>query len=202
MATESSKLLSGAAAHDGGRATIVMIGGRLLFETKLNCLLTLTLLSLVGTRRAFAIATHCQGEGDSAAVGPIVTAGIEGGCLSARYAELTSVLGLASVLWSEDWWRVVFVFVALLVNVFAIAAIILSEVSAGPTWRSSDLAVCFHLNKGYGTLPVKALRVFNVLEERPMVEAGSDYDTEDEVSGADDDEAEADVLGRDLARRA
>ena len=47
-----------------------------------------------------------------------------------------------------------------------------------------------------------ALRVFNVLEERPMFEAGSDYDTEDEVSGADDDEAEADVLGRDLARRA
>ena len=41
-----------------------------------------------------------------------------------------------------------------------------------------------------------------MLEERPMVEAGSDYDTEDEVSGADDDEAEADVLGRDLARRA
>lgn len=142
-----------------GPATWVKITLRLMMESKINVGLTIVLWSLVTTQRNFLISLECREEVDLAWVTRSnQTAGLEGICLNRLHDETAA----SGVLWRSDWWRVMLVLINLLVNQGALVSILVYEWRRGSAWRSSDLAICFHLNQGYNTRFAWWLRIYNV----------------------------------------
>lgn len=155
--TERTALTNGQTSD--GPASWVKISLRLLMESKINAGLTVVLWSLVTTQRNFLISLECREEVDLEWVSVSnQTAGLEGMCLNRLHDETAA----SGVLWRSDWWRVLLVLLSLFVNQGAVLSMLVYEWRRGSAWRSSDLAVCFHLNQGYNHKFTLALRAYNV----------------------------------------